>query len=881
MHILSGEDQVALVGKGLLPLFGVIILSVWAPETAAQSVDYQFAPSYWRTLISFPADSYKTLVDEAGALNYDFGPGPYAQPGTQIRIGVAGDSLQRVSQRLADPRAPVVITEHEAEGVRLRQEAFAVVLDSARIPPPPPDTFRIHRQNGRTRTIAWADPNREADPAFQNVAWGSNRPIRYQIDVAPGSCKRIAMGFCDSYRKPGRVKRVMRLQVEGADPTTLDVVATSGQNEPHVVFFDAVDADEDGQIQVEVAASTETEDPNVFVNGIWMFAPDTPVTADVVISDAARSKAEMYLDAGREPERQQLPPRVDAIRARFEGQAVTPVVHVETKRALSFDPASGTLGADGRPFVATHPKAESARETEDGWVLAFPREAWEIDLIVIRGHRRPPDLAEGPDVAAARDRAINYWNNLDLPWDRIQVPDPGIQALLEASIRTIYQLREVVDDVPQFQPGSTVYRGLWAANHPRVGRALTMLGDPAAARQSLEQLLRHQRADGQIAVLTPPTLLKETGSTVKALSHQARLTNEKEWLEEQWPHVERAVEWIQAMREEATRDPYAPNYGLMPAAPSDGGVGGIVPEYTTVYWSLMGLRAAIDAAQWLGKTEQAFTWEAEFADFWAAFRRAVARDMCQDEHGNWFLPIRMNYDPAQHVPQRSQVSICHMIYPGRLFDEDSRLVEGTLGLLRDADSAQGLPVSIGWLDDAVWAEVGFTCAQAYLWNGDTQRAQELLYAAANHAAPTMVWAEEQMPGGSAERIGGDVPHGNASAEIINVTRYLIAMERDEDTLDLLRGVPASWIQPGAELSVNGINTTFGPLTLTLTIFDDGQRGTLTVAPVGTPDAEGGPVVHLRALKAAGYVAADGSPLPDRWGGSWGEPIRIEFRQKEQ
>lgn len=844
-----------------------------------QTVDFRYAPSHWRTLISFPTDGQKSLVNEEGALAYDFGPGPYAQPGTTIRVGAKGDTLRRTRQHLMDPRVPVVITEHAAPGVRLRQEAFAVVLDSARIPLAPPDTFRVHRQNGLTGAAAWAAPKGEADPAFRNVAWGTNRPIRYRIAVEPGTRKRVALGFCDSYRKPGGIRRVMELRVEGAAPETINVVEEGGQNVPQVLFFDAEDTNGDGQLHVDIGASTRTEDPNVFVNGLWVFEAGAQISEEAVIRGQATSSAEVYVDAGREPQLQQRPPRLDAIRARFEGQAVDPVVHVETKRPLSFDEATGVLRTEDRSFVATQPRAESARKTEDGWVLEFPERTWTIDLIVIRGHRRPPDIAEVPALTQARARAVSYWKELELPWDRIQVPDEDVQALLDASIRTLYQLRERVDGVPQFQPGATVYRGLWAANHPRVGRALTMLGDTAAARRSLDQLLRHQQENGQIAVLTPPTLLKETGITMKALYHQARLAGRKDWLADQWLRLVKAVDWIRAMREEATNDPEAPNYGLMPAALSDGGVGGIVPEYTTVYWSLMGLRSAVGAARWLGKTEQAIHWQAEYADFWAAFRRAAARDMRQDEHGNWFLPIRMNYDPEQHVPQRSQVITCHTIYPGRLFDEDGLLVDGTLDMLRAAKSAQGLPVSIGWLDGAVWAEVGLTCAQAYLWSGEVERAQKLLYTSANHAAPTMIWVEEQMPGESSQRTGGDVPHGNASAELVNLTRYLIAMERD-DALELLRGVPASWIRPGAEIRLNDVRTLFGPLTLELTITDDGERGQLTVAPVGTPGTDSGPVVYLLALKQAGYVAADGSTLPDRWGGAWGKTIRISFRKAQ-
>jgi hypothetical protein len=669
----------------------------------------------------------------------------------------------------------------------------------------------------------------------------------------------------------------MKLQVEGAEAKTINPAEEAGQNVPHVVFFDAEDQNGDGMLDVEVGASRTTEDPNVFVNALWMFDADAEVTAQQVIRGDATARAEVFVNSGRERERRQLPPRVDAIHATLQGEGITPVVQIRTGRSLSYAASTGVLRENGRPFLVTKPRPTDARRTDEGWVLELPRDATSARVLTLRGHRLPSNITRVPDLTEEQEEAVAHWTALDLPWDRIHLPVPELQALFEASVRTVYQLREPVNGIPQFQPGATVYRGLWAAHLPRAGRALTTLGDTAAARRSLEQVLRHQQRDGQIVVLTPPTLLKETGTSLKALYHQARLSGGKEWLADQWPHVEKAVAWIQAAREQAPDAPSAPNYGLMPAALSDGGVGGIVPEYTTVHWSLLGLRSAMEAARWLGKTKQALEWQAAYSDFWAAYRRGIARDARQDPHGNWFLPIRMNYDPEQHVPQRSQINVCHMIHPGHLYEKDDLLVDGTLGMLTDAESAQGLPVSVGWLDGGVWAEVGFTCAQAHLWNGDVSRAQDLLYTAANHASPTRGWAEEQMPGDSTTRTGGDVPHGNASAEFINLVRALLVLE-DKNELSLLKGLPASWIEPGMSLQLNRIHTTFGPVSLSLRVAENGQKGTLTVTPPEASPDRGAPTAYLQALQKAGYVRPDGSSLPDRWMGTWDEEMQLPFKK---
>ena len=67
----------------------------------------------------------------------------------------------------------------------------------------------------------------------------------------------------------------------------------------------------------------------------------------------------------------------------------------------------------------------------------------------------------------------------------------------------------------------------------------------------------------------------------------------------------------------------APNARLIPDGFSDGGLADKVPEYTNIYWTMAGLRAAIDAARWLGKSDEAADWQQEYDDFLQTFRHAA------------------------------------------------------------------------------------------------------------------------------------------------------------------------------------------------------------------------------------------------------------------
>ena len=84
------------------------------------------------------------------------------------------------------------------------------------------------------------------------------------------------------------------------------------------------------------------------------------------------------------------------------------------------------------------------------------------------------------------------------------------------------------------------------------------------------------------------------------------LTQDKAWLESVWPQLEKAVHYIQVLRQRSLKNDDPLDDGLMPPGDIDGGLDrGDRAEYSNVYWNLLGLKAAIDAARWLGKADEA------------------------------------------------------------------------------------------------------------------------------------------------------------------------------------------------------------------------------------------------------------------------------------
>jgi len=437
---------------------------------------------------------------------------------------------------------------------------------------------------------------------------------------------------------------------------------------------------------------------------------------------------------------------------------------------------------------------------------------------------------------ASRDRAVAYWEKVGLPYGRVQVPDAGIQALIDSSIRNIWQAREIKDGLPAFQVGPTCYRGLWIVDGAFLLEAAAILGAGDQARSGVAYEMQFQKPDGGIHVIK--NYHKENGIVLWTCVRHAQLTQDKAWLESMWPRLERIAEYIKQLRARTYKNDSPLDDGLNPPGFPDGGIGGNHYEYTNSYWNLLGLRAFIKGAQWLGKSEQSAVWQDEYDDFMAAFRRASARDMRFDKHGNRYLPTRMD---GKDLPQRGQWAFCHAVYPGQIFAFDDALVAGNLAML-EATEREGMVYGTGWDAKGIWNYFASFYGHAWLWQGNGRKAAQSLYAFANHAAPMLVWREEQSLKGEKYKKVGDMPHNWASAEFIRLTVHMLALDRDNE-LHLFEGLPQEWAKAGMVTKLNGVATPFGKLYLTVKVDDSGKTARLKVKKLAANSLER-IVVHL-------------------------------------
>ena len=449
-----------------------------------------------------------------------------------------------------------------------------------------------------------------------------------------------------------------------------------------------------------------------------------------------------------------------------------------------------------------------------------------------------------PQAVACRDSAVAYWNKARLPFGRVQVPDAGIQALVDSSVRNIWQAREIDNGLPVFQVGPTCYRGLWLVDGAFILEAAAILGAGKEARNGIAYTLSQQKPSGAFEVLSPQ-FYKENGIVLWTCVRHAMLTQDKAWLESVWTKLEGAAGYIKELRKRSLENDTPLDDGLNPPGEIDGGLSGQrtgfkQPEFSNVHWNLLGLRAFIHAAQWLGKADAAARWQKEYNDLYATFRRAAERDTCKDAKGNAYVPIFMA-NKGNELPQRAQWTFCHAIYPGQVFKKDDALVASTLPML-EATEREGMVYGTGWDATGIWNYFASFYAHAWLWQGNGRKAAEILYAYANHAAPTCLWREEQSLKGEKFKKVGDMPHNWASAEFIRLVVHLLALDRGSE-LHLFEGLPASWTQPGMVTRLDRISTPFGPLTMQLKVATHGRTARLHIERL--PDASCRKiVVHL-------------------------------------
>jgi hypothetical protein len=810
-------------------------------DAAPANAGFRHSPPEWQTAICLPDDPQKTLVDRSGEMLYHYGQGG-REFATRIGIeSVAGAVWQ--NQDLHSPRVPMVRTWRTADGLEILEETLAITtLRQANAPAAAPLLQRIDAGGVNPN---WAKPPATLDASLRNIAVHMGGSIQFKLTCPAGAACRVALALCEGWwRETGQ--RVQVLQVEGAKSITVDTVADIGQNKAAAFWFDARDTNGDGTIEITVEAAPQAADKNTILNGLWVFPvaqkPDGDALLSGRLNPAALTRMSLIRPGG--------PARNDLVLVRVrnsgpQARTLQPRLVVDTTLPFMFHPESqrATIN-DHETITASLRMTGLAEEKKSRRViqlepLAVPAGGSASFFVLHSGGgtivMEPTTLER---ALVCREEAVAYWEKTPLPFGRVQMPDAGIQALVDSSIRNIWQAREIKSGLPAFQVGPTCYRGLWIVDGAFLLEAAAMVGAGAEARNGVAYELTFQKPDGRIEVMKD--FSKENGLVLWTCIRHAQLTQDKAWLASVWPNLERVAAHIRTLRLRTLENDTPLDDGLVPPGFSDGGLAGLHAEYTNPYWNLAGLRSFIQAARWLGKPEVAVAWQSEYDAFMGAFRKAAQRDLARDSFGNAYVPTNMGEAGKKELPQRAQWSFCQAVYPGQIFAQNDPLVASTMAML-EATERESMVYGTGWDATGIWNYFASFYGHAWLWQGNGGKAAKTLYAFASHAAPTLVWREEQSLSGAPFKKVGDMPHNWASAEFIRLTIHLLALDRGNE-LHLLEGFPPEWAGPGMITRLNGVATPFGPLDLIVQVDQAGMTAMLKIKPLA--DNCQAVIVHL-------------------------------------
>lgn len=824
-------------------------------EGSIGPVDFRFSPRWLQTLICLPDDPDKALVGKEGQLLFNWGVNVADSSDRAetrrfaivLHPDLAGGTEWR-SQTTVSPRVPIVQTLKSADGIEVLEEVFVVAPKLGETAAP----VRLAQMGTTYLMYGLSKPESPCSSAFSNGVMGGTpgKPIHFQAAVTPGAAVTVVYGLCErQYTKPGA--HLLVLSAEGGETKTVDPVKDFGVNTAAIYKLNARDVNHDGKIDIFIVSPSQPDDNlhrrATVLNALWIFTGQVPPD-EAIISGRADELAYAAFPAILQPPRRE----VIIINLRNTTQVAKncqPLLRMRSWYPVVWDEAADSVSlGDGTRIFGSSPITLS-QTGENGDYLAQmqpvdipPGESREVAFTIERHLTKTAGGLNANQARALRVVAASWWEQYDLPYTVIEAPDRGIQDVLESCIRNIWQARELKVGGPAFEVGPTYYRGLWVADGSFLLETVALLGRGRDARAGMDYLLSLQKPDGGFEVL--PHHWKENGFVLWASTRHAMLMQDKEWLRSHWPALRCVMANIHNLREEASQDPQALHYRLLPPGFIDGGLGYIGgPEFSNTLMTLAGMHAVIGAAHWLGEEEDAAAWQREYDDFYAVFRAACARETLKDSHGNAYVPVMMA-NAGHYSPQKAQWAFCMAVYPGQIFGRDDSLVAGQLAMLHDSE-VEGLVCDTGGLKYGLWVYFASLLAHAQLWVGQSHEAARSLYAFVNHACPTRVWVEEQMPVGQGAAVMGDMPHNWSSAEFIRLVTHLIELDRGSE-LHLLEGFPREWSGPGMVTRLNGAQTPFGVLSLEVRVSEDGRSAQVKMGKL-LGDRPSRVVLHLKGL----------------------------------
>jgi hypothetical protein len=366
-------------------------------------------------------------------------------------------------------------------------------------------------------------------------------------------------------------------------------------------------------------------------------------------------------------------------------------------------------------------------------------------------------------------------------------------------------------DGPALQPGTRSYARTWVRDGAMMSEGLVRSGHADVADAFVRWYAPHQFGNGKVPCCVdargsdPVPENDSHGELIFAVAELWRYTHDRATLESLWPHVERAIAYMDKLRASETRP--APFHGLMPASISHEGYSAKpMHSYWDDFWALKGYDDAAMLAGVLGKPDEA----ARIAASRDAFRTDLAQsiDTSVAQHRIDYLPGAAelgDFDATSTTIALSPGDGQTWLPPALIEHTFQRYWDGFVAR-RDGKTA--------WED---YTPYEVRTIASFVRLGWRDRIDQLLtfFFADRRPAAWNQWAEVVGRDPRKPRFVGDMPHAWIASDFLRSTYDMFAYERAKDqALVLAAGIPTGWLK-GQGVGIERLRTPYGQLSYSL------------------------------------------------------------------
>ncbi|HET6761776.1 MAG TPA: discoidin domain-containing protein [Gemmatimonadaceae bacterium] len=397
---------------------------------------------------------------------------------------------------------------------------------------------------------------------------------------------------------------------------------------------------------------------------------------------------------------------------------------------------------------------------------------------------------------------------------RVTIALPPSASRYTETMRT--QLADILinRDGPAIQPGSRSYSRSWIRDGSLTSTALLRLGHAADVKEFMEWYAKYQYETGKIPCCvdehgaTPVPENDSHGQFIYLVAEYYRHTRDKAALEKMWPHVAKAVAYMDSLRRERMTDQYTlgankPFYGLLPQSISHEGYSAKpMHSYWDDFFALRGFKDAVFIATELDKPEAA-----RFAQIRNNFRSNLFESIRQV-----VITRRIDYIPGSvELADFDATSTTVAVSP---VGEAGRLPGPLLMRTFEKYFQEARARSLGYKPWDAYTPYELRTVGTHVQLGQRARAHELLDFFFKHQRPAAwrQWAEVVYRDPKTPKFIGDMPHTWVGSDYIRSFLDMFAFERERDsTLVIGAGVKDEWVKESPGIRVANLSTEYGLL----------------------------------------------------------------------